>query len=257
MAALARVLVRRYGPRGSLWRERPDVPRTPIPSWQIWNEPNLGNYWCNRPNARACVRMLRVVGRAIKRVDRRAEIVTAGLPPSKLRSAVPLDRYLRRLYRAGGRRWFDTLAINWYAKNRRELGALLRSIRALMNRAGDRRPAHLAHRARLGRLGPRPPLHRRRHRAGRADQALIRLHSSPSRPTAPARRRLLLLAQLAAVPAALPRPVGAPHRAAGPQRQPQAGVPRVQAGRKGPSLMRVGRRSHRRWRGRACAPPAL
>jgi hypothetical protein len=39
--------------------------------------------------------MLRVVGRAIKRVDRRAEIVTAGLPPSKLRSAVPLDRYER------------------------------------------------------------------------------------------------------------------------------------------------------------------
>ena len=139
MAAFARVLVRRYGPRGSLWRERRDVPRTPIHSWQIWNEPNLGIYWCNRPNARAYVRMLRVVGRAIKRVDRRAEIVTAGLPPSKLRSAVPLDRYLRRVYRAGGRRWFDTLAINSYAKNRRELGGLLRSIRTLMNRARDRR----------------------------------------------------------------------------------------------------------------------
>jgi hypothetical protein len=69
--------------------------------------------------------MLRVVGRAIKRVDRRAEIVTAGLPPSKLRSAVPLDGYLRRLYRAGGTRWFHTLAINSYAKNRRELGGLL------------------------------------------------------------------------------------------------------------------------------------
>jgi hypothetical protein len=41
-------------------------------------------------DARAYVRMLRVVGRAIKRGDRRAEIVTAGLPSSKLRSAVPI-----------------------------------------------------------------------------------------------------------------------------------------------------------------------
>jgi hypothetical protein len=139
MSAFARALVKRYGPRGSLWRERPDVPKTPIRSWQIWNEPNLGIYWCNRPNARAYARMLRVVGKAIRRSDRRAEIVTAGLPPSKLQSAVPLDRYLRRLYRAGAKRWFHTLAINSYAKNRRDLGDLLRSMRRLMNRSGDRR----------------------------------------------------------------------------------------------------------------------
>ena len=35
-------------------------------------------------------------GSAIKRVDRRAEIVTAGLPPSKLRTAVPLARYIKQ-----------------------------------------------------------------------------------------------------------------------------------------------------------------
>jgi polysaccharide biosynthesis protein PslG len=139
MAAFARALVKRYGTRGSLWRERPDVPKTAIRSWQIWNEPNLGIYWCNHPNARAYARMLRVVGRAIRRSDRRAEVVTAGLPPSKLRSAAPLDRYLWRLYRAGAKRSFHTLAINSYAKNRRELHDLLRSTRRLMNRAHDRR----------------------------------------------------------------------------------------------------------------------
>jgi hypothetical protein len=139
MARFARVLVRRYGRRGSLWRARPDVPRRPIRSWQIWNEPNLGIYWCSRPNARAYVRMLRVVGKAIRRRDRRAEIVTAGLPDSKLRSAVPLARYLKQLYRAGGKRWFHTLAINSYAKNRRQLAGLLGSTRRLMNRARDPR----------------------------------------------------------------------------------------------------------------------
>jgi hypothetical protein len=139
MAAFAQMLVRRYGSKGSLWRARPDIPKLPIRSWQIWNEPNLKLYWCGRQNARQYTNMLRVVGTAIKRADPSAEIVTAGLPNSKLKTAVPLPRYLRQLYRRGAGRWFDTLAINSYAKDRRELNTLLSSIRRLMNRRRDRR----------------------------------------------------------------------------------------------------------------------
>jgi hypothetical protein len=138
-AAFARVLVRRYGPRGTLWRERPNVRKLPITAWQIWNEPNLEIYWCGKTNARRYVAMLRTVGKAIKKVDRRAEIVTAGLPNSKLSSAVPLTRFIGQMYRAGARRAFDSLAINSYAKDQRELGSLLTSIRRLMNSGGDRR----------------------------------------------------------------------------------------------------------------------
>jgi hypothetical protein len=139
-AAFAKVLVHRYGRHGSLWTSRRDIPKQPITSWQIWNEPSLTVYWLPRPNARQYVRMLKVVGKAIKSVDgRRAEIVTAGIPPSLLSSAVPILRYIRQLYRAGGKRYFDTLAVNSYARNRSELGGLLRSVRRLMNRYGDRR----------------------------------------------------------------------------------------------------------------------
>lgn len=138
-AAFAKALVRRYGSNGSLWRSRPGLPKTPITAWQIWNEPNLRVYWCNKPNARQYVRMLRVVGKGIKQVDRRAEIVTAGLPPSKLTGTVPLSRYIAQMYRAKGRNAFDTLAINSYAVDQRELGRLLASIRRLMNARGDRR----------------------------------------------------------------------------------------------------------------------
>jgi hypothetical protein len=139
MARFARALVRRYGPRGSLWRQNPGVRKLPIRSWQIWNEPNLRVYWCGRPRARAYARMLRIVGKSIRRVHRRAEIVTAGLPDSKLTGTVPLRRYIRQLYRGGAKRWFTTLAINSYARDRRELGRLLRGTRRLMNRRGDRR----------------------------------------------------------------------------------------------------------------------
>jgi hypothetical protein len=139
MARFAQVLVRRYGPRGTLWSQRPGLRKVPIRSWQIWGEASLRQYWCPRPRARSYVAMLRTVGRAIERVDRRAEIVSAGLPNSFQRGAVRLTRFLTQMYRAGARRYFDTLAINSYARNHRALGRLLRSVRRIMIRRRDRR----------------------------------------------------------------------------------------------------------------------
>ncbi len=92
MARFAQVLVRRYGPSGTLWQQHPEVPKLPITAWQIWNEPNLPFYWRGRPNARSYARMVKTVGGAIRKVDRRAEIVSAGLPPSTQRGAVRLTQ---------------------------------------------------------------------------------------------------------------------------------------------------------------------
>jgi hypothetical protein len=136
MARFAAALVARYGPNGTLWRQNPGVRKVPIRAWQIWNEPSLRQY---RISPRGYVRLLGAVGRAIKQVDRRAEIVTAGLPPSTQRGAVRLTRYITQLYKAGGKRVFDTLGLNSYARNAGELNRLLRSIRQLMNRRRDRR----------------------------------------------------------------------------------------------------------------------
>jgi hypothetical protein len=83
--------------------------------------------------------MLRAANGAIKAVDERARIVTAGIPSSLMRSAVPLSRYVDAMYRAGARRYFDSLGVNPYARDPRELRRTLRSVRKLMNRRGDRR----------------------------------------------------------------------------------------------------------------------
>ena len=139
LAAYAQALVRRYGSNGTLWAERPDLPRVPIRSWQIWNEPNLGVYWCNRPNPREYASMLRVVGKAVKSEDPSAKIVTAGLPDSKLKSAMPLDKFISGLYKARGKRYFDTLAINGYATGNAQLSGLLNRVRRWMDRKHDRR----------------------------------------------------------------------------------------------------------------------
>ena len=139
MGAFAAALVRRYGPRGSFWREHPMLPKVPIRAWQVWNEPSLPVYWRPRPSARDYVRLLRAVYGAVKRADRRAEVVTAGLPNSKLSDAVPLERFLRSMYRARARGAFSTLAVNSYARDTRELSGIVRRLRRIMRRHGDRR----------------------------------------------------------------------------------------------------------------------
>ena len=138
MAKFAARVTRRYGPRGRFWKENPGVPEVPIRTWQIWNEPNLVFYWPPKPNAREYTRLLATVGRAIKRVDPGAEIVTAGMPQSKLRGAVPQRAFLRALYRAGAAKHFDTLAIHSYTESHQDLVSQLKGVRAEMRRHRDR-----------------------------------------------------------------------------------------------------------------------
>ena len=139
MARFAKAVARRYGPRGSLWKENPGLRKVPITWYQVWNEPNLPIYWPPKPKAGQYAKMLRKVSRAIKRVHKRAKIITAGLPQSKYPGAVPLIRYIKQLYKRGAKKGFDMLAINTYAKNRRDLIRLLGKVRRVMNRKRDRR----------------------------------------------------------------------------------------------------------------------
>jgi polysaccharide biosynthesis protein PslG len=135
-AAFAAAAVRRYGPAGSLWRQHPELPKAPIRSWQIWNEPNIPNWWRSGPSARQYVKLLRAGARAIRQTDPQAEIVAAGLPNSKL--GVPFLRYLEAMYRAGAKGSFDTLAIHPYSRNVAGLLSLAESARRVMNRHHDR-----------------------------------------------------------------------------------------------------------------------
>ena len=140
LARYAQALIGRYGPNGSLWAERPSVPKLPIRQWQVWNEPNLGVYWGGgKANPRQYVAMLKTVGKAIKAADRRAEVVTAGIAPSKLSYAMPYLKFIKGMYKARAAKYFDTFALNSYAKNEKELKKLLTSVRSAMNKAGDRK----------------------------------------------------------------------------------------------------------------------
>ena len=137
MGRFAAVLVGRYGPNGSFWRSHPDLPKLPVHSWQVWNEPNLVFYAAPRPSARRYAKMLRTVSRFIRKSDPSAEVVTAGIPPSKLKSAIRITRFIKGMYRARARGTFNTLAVNSYAINSSELAHIVRSVRRVMNRYHD------------------------------------------------------------------------------------------------------------------------
>jgi hypothetical protein len=166
MVSFAQVLWWRYGPRGSLWRQYPGVPMLPVRSWQVWNEPSLTKYWPPRPSASQYGRMLRQVGSILSAVDPSAEVVTAGIPASRLNGAVPFERYLRGLGRTETP--FDTLAVNAYARSARDLIRNLRAARRMLDRNGRRRTKIWVTELGWADRGPRS-----RFRAGRKGQARL------------------------------------------------------------------------------------
>jgi len=130
-AAFLTALVGRYGRGGTLWAEHPEVRARPIRAWQIWNEPNLRSYWSQQPFAKGYVRLLKAARAALRAADPGARAILAGLPNG-------WDA-LARIYRAGGRRFFDAAAVHPYTADAERVPRFVFEIRRVMRRFGDRR----------------------------------------------------------------------------------------------------------------------
>src|SRR3954469_2695450 len=140
-ADFLRALVARYGPRGSLWAEHPEVAVRPIRAWQIWNEPNLTRYWTpprgQKGFARSYVKLLRAAHRALRAADPGSRTILAGLPNESWTA-------LRAIYRRGGRGAFDVVALHPYTGRPRNVIRLVELARREMRRFHDgRRPVWL------------------------------------------------------------------------------------------------------------------
>jgi hypothetical protein len=125
-------LAGRYGPQGSLWAERPELPRMPIRAWQIWNEPNLNLFWAPQPFAKRYVALLKASRRALRAADPGAKVILAGLPNISWVA-------LRQIYKAGGRGSFDAVALHPYTRTPANIIRLVRLARRETRRFRDRR----------------------------------------------------------------------------------------------------------------------
>ena len=125
--------VRRYGRGGSLWHERPSLPRDPITKWQIWNEQN--NPVDHNP-PRVYARLVALSRRAISSVDRTGELVLGGMfgtPNGSRKAGVSAWSYLNRLFKDGAGRDFDAVALHPYAPNLAGISYQIRRVRAVLD----------------------------------------------------------------------------------------------------------------------------
>jgi Glycosyl hydrolase catalytic core len=138
--------VRRYGPGGSYWKAPyhqqfgSGATPWPITSWQIWNEPNPR--WNFAPGttvkqaAQLYARLVHLSHDAIRSVDRRAEIVTAGFITQK---DPYVYEFLRDFYSVPGiKDDFDTLAQHAYAPTVDQVRTAIKRVRDVMAKHNDR-----------------------------------------------------------------------------------------------------------------------
>src|SRR5262249_41102751 len=126
----------RYGADGSFWKQNPDLPKTPITDWQVWNEPNSPLFWKPTPNAGDYLALLRAFDSAIRPVDPGTRILVGGLFPTP-KGGITLSSFMSQLYRGNGAGLFDAVAIHPYAANPQDAIASTQRLRNVMDQAGD------------------------------------------------------------------------------------------------------------------------
>ena len=124
-----RAAVERYGPGGDFWAAHPELPYTPINTWQIWNEQNSSDFWKPYPDITAYRNLVLAGGEAVHRADPYARVILGGMvgdPAQHGKYTATAWSFLKELYadpRTAAA--FDGVAIHPY-------GASLRSIKRTM-----------------------------------------------------------------------------------------------------------------------------
>jgi hypothetical protein len=77
-AQFASAVVSRYGPGGSFWATRPDVPVHPLAAVEIWNEPWGDWNWNPNPDPAAYGQLVNAAGAAIRAADPSVKILVSG-----------------------------------------------------------------------------------------------------------------------------------------------------------------------------------
>jgi hypothetical protein len=94
--------------------------RLRVEAYEIWNEPNIVNFWAPGPDPARYTQMLKLAYTAIKRADPKATVVSAGLSPygsygeADSQHMNPIN-FLEQMYAHGAARSMD--AVGWHPYN--------------------------------------------------------------------------------------------------------------------------------------------
>ena len=132
-------VVERYGPTGVLEAQPRGSAGVAARHFQIWNEPNLPNWWNDRADPAEYAQLLKGAARAARLARPEAEIVMAGIPETRNSRVISIASFLRGVYRVpGARDAFDYVAVHPYARTPSGVIDLVEHTRSVMNAAGDR-----------------------------------------------------------------------------------------------------------------------
>ena len=102
--------------------------------WEVWNEPNLEQFWKDKPNPNDYAKLLKATHKTIKGIDPELTVVLGGT------AGIPWP-YLEGIYAAGGKEFFDVMNVHPYrypqTPEERPLYDDLTRLRRLMQKHGD------------------------------------------------------------------------------------------------------------------------
>jgi GH35 family endo-1,4-beta-xylanase len=119
-----RAVVKRYGRHGKFWRmHSEDVPKVPITTLQVWNEPNNYKYFFPKAKPKKYAKLVKLAHRAARSKDRRAKIVLAGMDSDPTgKKSMTSKKFLGKVYKSkGAKRSFNAVAVHPYSPNLRDL----------------------------------------------------------------------------------------------------------------------------------------
>src|SRR3954447_5468997 len=129
--AFVNALIARYGPAGTFWGEHADVPKRPLRTWQVWNEPQLRYQWADPDWERSYGTLLHAAHDAIKKADPGAKVVLAGA------TNFAWDA-LESLYKQGKIKGeFDVAALHPYTGSAGRVVTAAKLFRAVLKKHGD------------------------------------------------------------------------------------------------------------------------
>ncbi len=140
--AFVEAIVDRYRPGGAFWtgpfaREHPRAKPVPIHRWQIWNEPNIPQFFAPEPSAAEYAKLVKVAHAGMHAADPHAKLALAGVPSTTL---LPGAEFLRQLYQVRGiKRDFDIVAVHPYGATQAEIKDNIDADRRVMVAAHDAR----------------------------------------------------------------------------------------------------------------------
>jgi hypothetical protein len=111
-------LAHRYGPGGSFWDQHPELPRRPVRTWQVWNEPNSPMFYAPRPDLFWYARLVAGAATALRSHDPGARVILGGMfgtPIGGTEGARSAWDFLQGLYAIGLEPYFDGVALHPYA----------------------------------------------------------------------------------------------------------------------------------------------